>query len=340
MIPDETLRRGLAHPLSDASPEALGLGGGALAASTRFYAGKVRDNFTFGAGEDRERLLVVTDRLSAFDRVITTLPFKGQVLNQLAGYWFEETRHICPNHVVEVVDPTAILARECTPIPVEMVVRAYLTGVTSTSVWTAYARGDRVFCGHALPDGLRKNDPLPQAIVTPSTKAEKGGHDVSMSREEILALGGISPDHFDRAAAIALELFDFGARRLAERGLVLVDTKYELGLDPSGGIVLIDEIHTPDSSRIWFASSYEERLARGEEPESFDKEYVRRHLASIGFAGDGPVPAIADEVRLEAARRYVEAFETITGRTFEPDLSEPAPRLREVVRRAAARSTT
>lgn len=333
VISNEILRRGLAHPLSDASPDALGLG--AADAPGRFYAGKVRDNYVFAAPEGQRRLLVTTDRLSAFDRIITTLPFKGQVLNQLAAYWFQETRAICKNHMIEVRDPNAILAEECTPLPVEMVVRAYLTGVTSTSVWTAYARGDRTFCGHALPDGLSKNDPLPMAIVTPSTKAEKGGHDVSMSRAEILARGEVSPEHFDRAAALALELFAFGTKVLAERGLILVDTKYELGLDRHGDVVLIDEIHTPDSSRIWFRDGYEDRRARGEEPESFDKEYVRRHLASAGFGGDGPIPDLPDEVRIEAARRYVEAYERIVGRPFEPALSEPGPRLRDVVRDVA-----
>lgn len=288
------------------------------------YEGKVRDNYTTADGR---RYLVTTDRISAFDRVLGTLPLKGQILNRLAAHWFERTRAVAPNHVLAVPDPNVLLAREIAPLPVEFVMRAYLTGVTSTSVWTAYARGDRVFCGHALPDGLRKNDPLPRAILTPSTKAEKGGHDVSASREEIVASGAVSARDFDAAAEMAAALFEYGQRACAERGLLLVDTKYEMGKDAAGNIVVIDEIHTPDSSRFWFAASYEERVARGEEPESFDKEYVRRWLAAQGFRGDGPIPVIPDDVRVEASARYAEAFEAITGEAFVPDLEDPAVRI-------------
>jgi phosphoribosylaminoimidazole-succinocarboxamide synthase len=224
-------------------------------------------------------------------------------------------------------DPNVLEAIECTPLPVEMVVRAYVTGVTSTSIWTHYARGERVFCGHRLPDGLRKNERLPRAILTPSTKAPKGGHDLSASREEILALGTIAPRDFDAAAEMALALFDHGARYCEGQGLILVDTKYEFGKDRNGNIVVIDEIHTPDSSRFWFASSYADRFAAGEDPESFDKEYVRRYLAKEGFTGDGPLPDIPDDVRVEAAARYIEAFESITGTPFVPDLEDPAVRI-------------
>jgi phosphoribosylaminoimidazole-succinocarboxamide synthase len=288
------------------------------------YEGKVRDNYTTADGR---RYIVVTDRISAFDRVIGTLPFKGQILNGMAAYWFEETREVAPNHMISVPDPAVLEARECTPLPVEMVVRAYVTGVTSTSIWTHYARGERVFCGHRLPDGLRKNERLPAPILTPSTKAPKGDHDISASREEILAMGHVTAADFDAAADIAMRLFAFGSRRCAERGLILVDTKYEIGKDARGELCVIDEIHTPDSSRFWFSSTYDERFAAGQDPESFDKEYVRRWLAGVGFTGDGPVPAIPDDVRVEAARRYAEAFETITGRAFQPDLEEPAARI-------------
>jgi phosphoribosylaminoimidazole-succinocarboxamide synthase len=208
-----------------------------------------------------------------------------------------------------------------------MVMRAYVTGVTSTSIWTHYERGERVFCGHRLPDGLRKNEKLPAPILTPSTKAPKGDHDVSASREEILAMGHITPEDFDAAAKIAADLFAFGQKRCEERGLILVDTKYELGKDSDGRIVVIDEIHTPDSSRFWFTSSYAARFAAGEDPESFDKEYVRRWLKSVGYAGDGPTPTIPDEVRVEAASRYIEAYERITGTAFVPDLEDPSVRM-------------
>ena len=320
MVATETLHAALRCTLDETSHETLGL----PTTYTR-YEGKVRDNYS---APDGRRVLVVTDRISAFDRVLGTLPLKGQILNRLAAWWFDKTKHVAPNHVLNVPDAQALVAKECRPLPVEMVVRAYVTGVTSTSIWTAYERGERVFCGHRLPDGLRKQGKLPEPILTPSTKAEKGGHDLSASREEILAEGRISPEHFDRAAELAMALFRFGQETCAARGLLLVDTKYEFGIDPSGEVVAIDEIHTPDSSRYWFAATYEERLAAGLDPESFDKEYVRRHLAAVGFKGDGPIPAIPDEVRVEASRRYIAAYEAITGEAFVPDLEAPLPRLK------------
>lgn len=288
------------------------------------YEGKVRDNYTT---PDGRRIIVVTDRISAFDRVLGTLPLKGQVLNRLASFWFEETAKVAPNHMISMPDPNVLEARECTPLPVEMIMRAYVTGVTSTSIWTHYSRGERVFCGHRLPDGLKKNERLPAAILTPSTKAPKGDHDVSASREEILAMGHIAASDFDAAAQMAADLFAYGQRWCAERGLILVDTKYEFGKDKDGRIVVIDEIHTPDSSRFWFSSTYEERFSKGADPESFDKEYVRRYLAGLGFKGDGPIPSIPDEVRVEASRRYIEAFEKITGVAFVPDVEDPKVRI-------------
>jgi phosphoribosylaminoimidazole-succinocarboxamide synthase len=315
-LPDEMIRSALGRTLERTSLEALG---------TK-YEGKVRDNYTTADGR---RYIVVTDRISAFDRVLGTLPLKGQILNRLAAFWFTKTSHVAKNHVRSVPDPNVIEAVECTPLAVEMVVRAYVTGVTSTSIWTHYAAGKRDFCGNRLPDGLRKNQRLDRPILTPSTKAEKGDHDVSVSREEILAMGRVSADEFDRAADAAMRLFDFGARVCQERGLILVDTKYEFGKTPSGDIVVIDEIHTPDSSRFWFTKTYAERFTKGEDPESFDKEYVRRYLAGLGFKGDGPIPPIPDDVRVEATRRYIEAYETITGEPFTPDLSDPGPRLRK-----------
>jgi phosphoribosylaminoimidazole-succinocarboxamide synthase len=289
------------------------------------YEGKVRDNYTTSDGR---RFIVVTDRVSAFDRVLGTLPLKGQMLNLLAAHWFDVTRSAVPNHVISVPDPNVLEARECAPLPVEMIMRSYLTGVTSTSIWTHYAAGKRTFCGHSLPDGLRKNQRLPAPILTPSTKAEKGDHDVSASREEILAMGRMTAADFDRAAEMSKTLFEIGQKRCAERGLILVDTKYEFGKTKDGEIVVIDEIHTPDSSRFWYARSYDERFAAGQEMESFDKEYLRRWLADNGFKGDGPIPNIPDDVRVEAARRYAEAYEAITGGPFQPNLDEPHARMR------------
>lgn len=290
------------------------------------YDGKVRDCYIDrGRGE---RVIVVTDRLSAFDVVIGLIPFKGQVLNQMAHYWFAETAALAPNHVVAMPDPNVTIARETRPLAVELVMRSYLTGVTSTSIWKAYEQGARTFCGHPLPDGMRKNQALPRPILTPSTKAAKGGHDVSVSADELLAMGQVTPGEFEQASAIALRLFAFGQARAAERGLILADTKYEMGVLPDGTVIVIDEIHTPDSSRYWHADDYEARLARGEEPRSLDKEYVRRWLAEEAhYAGDGPPPPLPDDVRVEAARRYIASYERITGRSFVPEPGDAEARI-------------
>ena len=278
--------------------------------------------------ERGERVIVVTDRLSAFDAVVGTIPFKGQVLNQLAQFWFELTKDLAPNHMLRVPDPNVMIAREGEPLPVELVMRAYLTGVTSTSIWYAYERGVRSFCGHALPDGMTKNQPLARAILTPSTKAAKGDHDVSVSRDELLATGRITPVMFDRAAAIAEKLFAAGQAHAAKQGLILADTKYEMGVDATGQLVLIDEIHTPDSSRYWYADDYQARLAAGEEPRSLDKEFVRRWLkGEAKWTGEGPPPVMPAEIRIEAARRYIASYELVTGTPFVPDTREPVARI-------------
>jgi phosphoribosylaminoimidazole-succinocarboxamide synthase len=320
MITDAILNAQLDRTL-DATPW-HGLGGRALPR----YDGKVRDCFI--DKQNRERVIVVTDRLSAFDAVVGTIPFKGQVLNQLAQFWFEHTKDLAPNHMLRVPDPNVMIARECEPLPVELVMRAYLTGVTSTSIWKAYEAGARTFCGHALPEGMKKNQPLPAPILTPSTKAAKGDHDVSVSKDELLAMGRIKPEIFDRAAAIAETLFAAGQAHAAKRGLILADTKYEMGLAPDGTITVIDEIHTPDSSRYWYRDRYERALSEGRAPEALDKEYVRRWLGEKGYQGDGPPPELPVDVRCEASRRYIEAFEQITGRDFEPDTEDPQRRIR------------
>ena len=311
----DRIRKALATPLETTQLEALGAK----------YQGKVRDNYSTSDGR---RYIATTDRISAFDRVLGTLPLKGQVLQWVTRFWFERSAELVPNHVLSVPDPNVMEARECEPLGAEMVVRAYITGVTGTSIWTHYKRGERVFCGHRLPDGLKKDQKLDEPILTPSTKAHHGDHDVSMSREDLIAGGHISADDFDAAADLALKLFSFGQQHCAERGLILVDTKYEFGKDADGRIRVIDEIHTPDSSRYWFSESYQTRFERGEAPESFDKEYVRRWLADQSFTGDGPIPLIPDDVKVEAVRRYIEACETIVGETFEPNLEEPHERMR------------
>jgi phosphoribosylaminoimidazole-succinocarboxamide synthase len=290
------------------------------------YSGKVRDNYS---GGDGRRTIVVTDRISAFDRILGTLPLKGQLLNAVAAWWFDHTRDVAPNHVLSVPDPNVMVVRECTPLPVEMVVRHYLTGTTSTSIWVHYQKGERTFCGHPLPNGMRRHQRLPTPILTPSTKGADGAHDISASREEILRITGMDPADFDGAAAMAMALFEAGRRLCAERGLILVDTKYEFGKTPEGELVVIDEIHTPDSSRFWFQSTYEERFTSGQDPESFDKEYVRRFLAQGGFMGDGPIPPIPDDVRVQATLRYMQAVQTIMGVKFEPVVvGDPVARIR------------
>jgi phosphoribosylaminoimidazole-succinocarboxamide synthase len=319
-ISDEILHAQLAQTLDGTPWTAIG---GRLLPR---YDGKVRDCYI--DRERGERVIVVTDRLSAFDAVVGTIPFKGQVLNQLATFWFDHTTHIAPNHMVRVPDPNVMIARECTPLPVELVMRAYLTGVTSTSIWKAYEQGARTFCGHSLPEGMRKNERLPMPILTPSTKAAKGDHDVSVSKDELLAMGRISPAHFETAATIAEALFAAGQAHAAKQGLILADTKYEMGVDPSGAIVVIDEIHTPDSSRYWYAEDYQQRLARGDEPRSLDKEFVRRWLAGEAkWSGDGPPPVMPDEIRVEAARRYIASFELVTGTAFQADTRPPVARI-------------
>jgi phosphoribosylaminoimidazole-succinocarboxamide synthase len=314
MLTTQAIEGALRHPLAQTDFPQLG----------EKYTGKVRDNYS----KDGKRTIIVSDRISAFDRVLGTLPLKGQLLNSVAGWWFENTKSIAPNHVLSIPDPNAMVVVECTPLPVEMVVRAYLTGSTSTSIWVHYKNGARTYCGHQLPDGMKRNQKLAEPLLTPSTKAPQGDHDVSASREEILQITGMPASDFDAAARMAMALFAHGQRVSAERGLILVDTKYEFGRTPDGRIVVIDEIHTPDSSRFWFSSTYDERWRADQDPESFDKEYVRRWLAERGFKGDGPIPEIPEEVKIEAVKRYAIAVETLTGQAFVPNLDDPLPRLR------------
>jgi phosphoribosylaminoimidazole-succinocarboxamide synthase len=288
------------------------------------YQGKVRDNYTKG----EKRYIIVTDKLSAFDRIICTIPFKGQVLNQMAKFWFEQTGDIIGNHVIEFPDPNVVIAKECKPLPIEMVVRGYITGVTTTSAWFNYEKGVRNFCGNILPDGLRKNQKFDKPILTPSTKAEYGGHDESVSREEILDRTSLTEEQYDKVADASLKLYERGVEIAAKQGIILVDTKYEFGMTPQGEIVLIDEIHTPDSSRFWFADEYEKRFEAGEEQKKIDKEYLREWLADRGFRGEGEIPEIPAEVKVETARRYIEAFELITGTDFEAKVEPVIDRIK------------
>lgn len=289
------------------------------------YEGKVRDNYTL----DSRRILITTDRLSAFDRVITAIPFKGQVLNQISQFWFEKTQDIIGNHALEYPDPNVTVAKLCRPLSVEMVVRGYITGVTTTSAWYNYEKGVRNFCGNILPEGLKKNQKLEKPILTPSTKASHGGHDESVSKEQILERKFLTEKEWDFLADTVLRLYQRGVEICAKQGIILVDTKYEFGKDAEGNVVLIDEIHTPDSSRFWFADEYKKRFAVGEEQKKIDKEYLREWLVEHGFRGKGEIPKISDEVRGETARRYIEAYELITGQEFQAEIGPVKERLRK-----------
>ena len=277
------------------------------------YSGKVRDNYDL---PDGRRILIATDRLSAFDRILCAIPFKGQVLTQTARFWFEATANICPNHVLSYPDPNVVIGRRLDILPVEIVVRDYLAGTTGTSVLTMYKAGQREMYGLRLPDGLRDNQHLPAPILTPTSKAFDGGHDAPLSPAEIRERGLLTAAQWDEVSAHALALFARGQAMAAERGLILVDTKYEFGTDRAGRIVLADEIHTPDSSRYWRAATYDARFAAGERPESFDKDFVRSWVAARCDPYRDPIPTIPDSLIIATSAVYIEAFETITGRTF------------------------
>ncbi len=273
--------------------------------------GKVRD---WVCRDDGTRVIVTSDRISAFDRVLGTIPFKGQVLNQLAAFWFKQTQSIAPNHVVAVPDPNIMIVHECEQVPLEFIVRGYITGVTKTSAWTNYNNGVRNLCGNVLPEGLKKDQKFDTPIITPTTKLEE--HDRNISRDEAIAEGLVDAATFDKAASMCLGLYNAGVEVAARRGLIFVDTKYEMGM-LNGELIFTDEINTPDSSRYWHADSYAGLLAAGEEQRKLDKEYVRSWLAERGFVGDGEVPVLTEEVRIEAAKRYIQAYEQITGLEFQ-----------------------
>lgn len=295
--------------------------------------GKVRASWEL---PDGTRLFVTTDRLSAFDRIIACVPDKGQVLNQLSAWWFRHTADIVPNHLVSTPDPNVTVALNATPLPVEVVVRGHITGVTDTSIWTRYERGARLVDGHVLPDGLRKNDELPTPLITPTTKGspadgDTAGHDVPLSPADVVERGLVDADLWEEVCSAALGLFAFAVRRGREVGMIIADTKYEFGVGPGGQLLLIDEVHTPDSSRWWLADGHDERIAAGEEPRSLDKEVVRRALADVGYRGDGPVPDFPDEVWRATSERYIEVFERLTGASFVPGARPIAPRIHAAV---------
>lgn len=277
------------------------------------YVGKVRDTYDMGD----KLVIVTTDRQSAFDRLLAAVPWKGQVLNQTSAWWMRNTTHIIENALLDVPDPNVSIMKKCTVFPIEFVCRGFMTGSTDTSLWTHYARGERDYCGNAFPDGMKKNDRLLKAVITPTTKAES--HDEPIAPADILARRLMAPSDWEIASSAALSLFRFGQQEALKRGLLLVDTKYEFGRDDDGNILLIDEIHTPDSSRYWLAESYESRHAAGQEPENIDKEFLRLWFrANCDPYKDEVLPEAPDELVSELSRRYILLYEKITGTEFVP----------------------
>lgn len=277
--------------------------------------GKVRDWYDLPNGK---RLIVTTDRLSAFDRILAAVPFKGQVLNQLSAWWFEQTKEIISNHLVSIPDPNAAIVNVADPFPVEVIVRGYITGVTTTALWYRYSVGERNIYGYEFPEGLKKNQALPEPIITPTTKGGITGHDERLTSAEVVEKGWLDKATWDQVQAAALQIFKRGQEIARRSGIILVDTKYEFGCALDGTVVLIDEVHTPDSSRYWRADSYEAKFAAGQDPENFDKEFVRLAYAEKGYRGDGEVPAMPDELWVSASERYIQIYEMLTGEKFVP----------------------
>jgi phosphoribosylaminoimidazole-succinocarboxamide synthase len=313
---DEILKAQLPYTLREADFSGLG----------QLYRGKVRDNYSKG---DRI-VMVTTDRLSAFDRVLTTVPFKGEILNRLTTFWFEKTKDVAPNHILDVPDPSVLVVRKLQPLAVEMVVRGYLTG----SLWRDYeaGKGAKAY-GVGLPEGMRKDQRFEHALLTPSTKESVGKHDEPISPRELVARGTITQKQWDAMARMALDLFAAGQAWAKRRGLILVDTKYEFGIDGSGKLWVIDEIHTADSSRYWIADGSEERFKRGEDQKMLDKEFFRQWLIrERNYQGEGPLPEIPDEVRAQLAGKYVELVQTLTGAAPKLEVGDTRARIEKALR--------
>ena len=292
------------------------------------YFGKVRDCYDLpptSENPDGTRILISSDRISAFDRILAAIPFKGQVLTQVARYWFDATADICPNHVLSYPDPNVVIGQRLTILPVEVVVRGYLAGSTSTSILTQYNKGLRQMYGHTLPDGLRANQVLPAVLITPTSKAFDGGHDEPLTADQIIAQGLLTPAQWQEVSAKALALFARGQKMAAARGLILVDTKYEFGTDAAGNILLADEIHTPDSSRYWVASGYDAAFAAGTRPPSFDKDVIRAWVVARCDPYHDAIPEIPAEMIEATSRVYIQAYEAITGLQFVPDQQGETP---------------
>lgn len=292
-----------------------------------FGRGKVRDHYDLSG---KRRLLVTTDRQSAFDQVLAAVPYKGEVLTSVARFWFEQTKDIMPNHVIEYPDRNVMLAKKLKMLPIEVVVRDYLTGSTSTSIWSIYNDGNRKPYGIALPAGMKKNQQLPHTILTPTTKGIMGEHDVPITTKEIVEKTILSQEQLDEIEKAALALFARGKEVAAQQGLILVDTKYEFGYDENGILTIADEIHTPDSSRYWMADSYHARCEAEKEPESLDKEFLRLWISKQCNPYNEPIPDIPDDTLINFSARYISLYEKITGKDF--DMSSTGQPVRERVR--------
>ncbi|MHA1294320.1 MAG: phosphoribosylaminoimidazolesuccinocarboxamide synthase [Promethearchaeota archaeon] len=293
------------------------------------YRGKVRDNYI----KDDRRIIIATDRISSFDRIITTIPFKGQILNQISTFWFELTKKIAKNHIIETPDPNVAVVLQCETIPIEMIVRAYITG----SMWRNYQKG--IATSGIIPSKkMKKNQKFDEIIVTPSTKAETG-HDIYLSKEEILKKKIIDKEIYEEMEKIAIKLFTFGQKYCEKNGLILVDTKYEFGLKENE-LIVIDEIHTQDSSRFWIAETYEEKFAKGEEPDILDKEIFREWLMKTypdifpNIKAEQKIPPISNDIRIEVAKRYINSYEKITGMEFKPEIGNVIERIKKNLKKA------
>ncbi|NTG50182.1 phosphoribosylaminoimidazolesuccinocarboxamide synthase [Agrobacterium rhizogenes] len=288
-----------------------------------YYRGKVRENYDL---PDGSRIIISTDRLSAFDRILTCIPYKGQVLTQTARYWFEATKDICPNHVIAYPDPNVVVGKRLDILPVEVVVRGYLAGTTGTSILTLYKKGQREMYGITLPDGMRDNQILPTPIITPTSKEFDGGHDEPLTPTQIVDGGLLTSEQWQTLSDYALALFARGQEIASKQGLILVDTKYEFGTDENGTIILADEIHTPDSSRYWLADSYQDSFDKGARPASFDKDFVRAWVAERCDPYKDEIPEIPLDLVEQTSKVYIRAYEAITGKSFVPDDRGATPR--------------
>jgi len=291
----------------------------------RHYRGKVRDNYYF----DNQILMVTSDRVSAFDHVLGTIPFKGQILSEIASFWFDKTKNIVPNHFIKSVDPQVLLVKEAKPLPVEVIVRKYITG----SLWRDYENSKHHVYDLDFGNNLKKNQKFSSAILTPSTKEEYGKHDMPISKKEIINQKLVEKSIYEKAEEYALALFSEGERWAKQQGLILVDTKYEFGL-VDGELIVIDEIHTPDSSRYWIESEYEERFASGQDQLMLDKENIRQWLISKGFSGDGTPPELDDEIRILLSEKYMELYKILTGKEFTPSSGDVSNRIKNNLKTA------